>query len=351
MSIARQPFGKTPRGEEVELFTLRPRTGNLLARIITYGAHLTELHTPDRGGKSGNIVLGFDNLAGFMNQPAFIGAIVGRYANRIARGRFALDGVEYRLPINNPPNMLHGGNIGLNRVVWKIEKVDDSENPALSLSHVSPAGEDGFPGTLRVTVGYTLTNDSLRIDYSASTDAQTTVNLTSHCYFNLRGPGSGDILGHELLLNASNFTPVDDTLIPTGRIATVKDTPFDFTTPRLIGQRIREVPGKIGGYDHNYVLDTGGDVSKLAVRLREPTSGREMEMFTTEPGMQFYAGLNLDGSIKGIGGAYNRFGALCLEAQHFPDSPNHPNFPSTILRPGQTYRQTTIHRFTTDRKP
>jgi aldose 1-epimerase len=349
MSIQRQSFGKTPQGQEVDLFVLRPRDGKLAAKMITYGGHVTELHAPDRQGNPGDVVLGFDRLDQYLKDTSYIGSLVGRFANRIAGGRFTLDGAEYHLPVNNGPNTLHGGTVGFNRVLWKAQPRESDPNcPALELRYTSPDGQDGFPGTVEVTVIYTLSGDSLRIGYTATTDRATPVNLTNHSYFNLRGPGSGDVLGHVLMLNASRYTPVDDTLIPTGEIAPVKGTPLDFTSPTPVGRRISQVSG--GGYDHNFVLDTNGDLSKPAGRVHEPTSGRVLEFFTTEPGVQFYSGNFLNGSAHGIGGAYGKHGALCLEAQHFPDSVHRPGFPNTILRPGQTYRQTTIYRFTTDRK-
>jgi aldose 1-epimerase len=346
MSIQRAPFGKTRSGDQVEQFILSPRDGNVSCKILTYGGYLSQLCVPDRNGKIGSIVLGFDQLDGYLDDKAFIGALIGRFGNRIARGQFTLDGNEYHLPINNGPNTLHGGTTGFDKAVWKPLPCDSNEKPSLELRHTSPDGDNGFPGTVETVVIYTLSSDSLRIDYTATTDKPTPINLTNHAYFNLRGPGSGDVLGHVLTINASHFTPVDDTLIPTGEIATVKSTPFDFTNAASIGQRIAQIPG--GGYDHNYALDTQGNLSRTAVRVHEPASGRVLEVYTTEPGVQLYTGNFLDGSVKGIGGAYNKHGAFCLETQHFPDSVHHPNFPSTILRPGQTYRQTTIYRFMTD---
>jgi aldose 1-epimerase len=345
MSIERAPFGKTRSGEQVEQFILSPRSGNVSAKILTYGGYLSQLCVPDKQGKIGTIVLGFDQLDGYLNDKAYLGALIGRFGNRIARGTFTLDGSEYHLPINNGPNTLHGGTTGFDKAVWLPLPCDSNEKPALELRYASPDGDNGFPGTVEAVVIYTLSSDSLRIDYTATTDKPTPINLTNHAYFNLRGPGSGDVLGHVLTINASQYTPVDDTLIPTGQIAPVKGTSFDFTAATPIGQRIAQIPG--GGYDHNYVLDTKGDLSRLAARVEEPTSGRALEVYTTQPGVQLYTGNFLGGSVKGIGGAYQKHGAFCLETQHFPDSPNHPNFPNTILRPGEMYRQTTIYRFST----
>ncbi len=344
MSIQRQPFGRTNDGRDVEQYVLR--SGKLLAKIITYGGRVTELHTPDRNGQSGNIVLGHDQLGAYLNDKAYLGTLVGRVANRIAGGTFTLDGVEHRVTKNVGNNTLHGGTTGFDKVVWQATPQDSADAPSLRLHYTSPDGQDGFPGTLEVAVIYTLSGDSLKIDYTATTDRATPVNLTSHGYFNLRGPGTGDVLGHVLMLDASQYTLVDDNLIQTGQMAPVRGTLLDFTRPTPIGQRIHQVPAAPpGGYDFNYVLDTKGDLSKLAARVTEPTTGRVLEVYTTEPAMQFYSGNFLDGSIRGIGGAYNKHGAFCLEAQQFPDAVHYPNFPSTILRPGQTYRQTTIHKF------
>jgi aldose 1-epimerase len=347
MSIDRKPFGTTSRGQKVEMYTLRSSASPVWASIMTYGGHVTELHTPDRNGKLGDVVLGFATLAEYEKQNAYIGSLIGRVGNRIAKGTFTLDGKTYHLPTNNGPNTLHGGLIGFQSVVWEAEALDHAATPALKLTHVSPDGEDGFPGNLRTTVVYTLDGNGLKIDYTATTDKATPVNLTNHAYFNLKGPGQGDVLGHVIMLNAGRYTPVTADLIPTGELPSVKGTPFDLTKPIAIGAHIHEIPG--GGYDHNYVLDTNGDLNKLAGRVVEPTSGRMMELYTTEPGVQFYTG-NFLGGTSGIGGTYVKHGAFCLETQHFPDSVNHPNFPSTILRPGQTYRTTTIYRFVTDRQ-
>jgi aldose 1-epimerase len=342
--VTRSEFGKTPEGTAVDLYTLTNANG-MTAKVMTYGALLTELHVPDRAGKPGDVVLGFDTLEGYLHGHPYFGATVGRVANRIAKGRFTLDGKEYTLAVNNGPNALHGGKKGFDKVVWTAEPVAGAS--AVKFTYRSPAGEEGYPGTLTATVTYTLTDrNELRLDYTATTDQPTPVNLTNHTYFNLAGPASGDVLGAVLMIDADKYTPTDDTLIPTGELRSVKGTPYDFTTPTPIGTRIAELKGNPGGYDTNYVLNGGGKSLGLAARVMDPKSGRVMEMFTTEPGVQFYTGNFLDGSIRGKGGvAYNKHQAFCLEAQHFPDSVNHPDFPSMILRPGQTYKQTTSYKF------
>ncbi len=340
MSLEQTPWGRTADGTSVDLFTLRNAAG-VTARVTTFGARLTELHVPDRHGRTADVVLGFDNLAQYLGKEPHLGCTVGRVANRIANGRFRLDGVEYTLERNNGPHNLHSGTRGYDKVVWRAEPRGGAE-PAVAFRHVCPDMADGFPGTLSVEVLYTLTAaNELRIDYTATTDKPTIVNLTNHSYFNLRGAGNGDILDHVLTLAASRYTPVDDTLIPTGEIRDVRGTPYDFTTPRRIGERIAEV-GR--GYDLNYVIDADGSPA-FAARVHEETSGRVMEVFATQPGVQFYTGNFLDGSVVGIGGAYRRHYGLCLETQHYPDSINRPEFPSVILRPGEVYRHTTIHRF------
>ncbi len=346
--IEKKPFGKTADGKDVDLYVLTNAKG-MKAKVITYGAILTELDVPDRDGRLGDVVLGFDDLKGYLGAHPFFGATVGRVANRVAKGRFTLDGKEYKLATNNGPNALHGGLKGFDKKLWQAEQVPADNGVAVKFTYHSPDGEEGYPGDLAATVTYTLTNNNeLRLDYTATTDKATPVNLTNHSYFNLAGQGSGDILGHELTLEAEKYTPVDDTLIPTGKIESVKGTPLDFTTPHKIGERIKEMRGNPGGYDHNFVLNGGGKSLALGARVVEPKSGRVLEMYTTEPGVQFYTGNFLDGSNKGKGGAvYNKHAGFCLEAQHFPDSVNHPNFPSMILRPGQTYKQTTVYKFST----
>ena len=347
-SVKKEAFGKTDDGVAVEQYTLTNAAG-ATAKIITYGAILTELDVPDRDGKLGDVVLGFDNLKDYLAGHPYFGATVGRVANRIAKGKFALDGKEYKLAVNNPPNTLHGGLKGFDKVVWKAEPKTTADGPALKLTYVSKDGEEGYPGTLTAAVTYTLTNgNALRIDYTATTNKATPVNLTNHSYFNLAGTKSGDILNHELTIAADKYTLADDTLVPTGEIKPVKDTPLDFTKPQRIGERIDQMKGEPGGYDLNYVLNREGKEPTLAARVSEPKTGRIMEVFTTEPGIQFYTGNFLDGKQKGRGDVvYKKHWGLCLEAQHFPDSVHHDNFPSMILKPGETYKQTTIYKFST----
>jgi aldose 1-epimerase len=346
--VVKQAWGKTGAGLAVDLYTLTNANG-MVAKIMTYGGIVTELHVPDKAGKKGDVVLGFDTLEGYLAGHPYFGAITGRYANRIAKGKFKLDGKEYALAVNNGPNHLHGGLQGFDKRLWKAEPQQSNAGPALKLTYRSPDGEEGYPGTLDTTVVYTLTDrNELKIDYTAKTDKPTVVNLTNHSYFNLAGPGSGTILDHELTLMADRYTRADDTLIPTGELRSVRGTPLDFIQPHKIGARIEEIPRSIGGYDHNYVLNSGGKSLATAARVYEPTTGRVMEVLTTEPGIQFYTGNFLDGTLKGKGGkTYEKHGAFCLEAQHFPDSPNKPTFPSPVLRPGKTYTQTTVYRFTT----
>ncbi len=344
ITISEATFGETGDGEIVKSFTIVNSNG-VKAKLITYGALLTELHVPDKTGAHGDVVLGFHDLSSYLKGHPFFGCTTGRFANRIAKGRFTLDGVEYALATNNNTNHLHGGDKGLDKRIWTAEIVASGRYPGIRFRYLSPDGEEGYPGNLDVSVTYTLTDDDeIRIDYTATTDRPTPVNLTHHSYFNLAGALSGrDVLGHRMMVAASHFTPVDAESIPTGEIRPVTASAMDFTDPVAIGARIEEVSG---GYDHNYVLD--GDIGdlKLAARVEEPESGRVMEVFTTEPGLQIYTGNYLDGSIQGKGGvAYQRHAGLCLEAQHFPDSVNHKNFPSTILRPGETYKQTTVYKF------
>jgi aldose 1-epimerase len=342
--VTKMDFGKTTDGDPVTLYTLT--NGKVTAKVMTYGALLTELHVPDRGGKPADVVLGFDNLQGYLAGHPYFGATIGRVANRIAGGKFTLKGKEYTLAKNDGPNTLHGGLKGFDKVAWKAEVVDSPSGVAVRFTYRSPDGEEGFPGNLTASVTYTLTGQNeLRLDYTATTDQATPVNLTNHSYFNLAGPGSGPILGHELMLAADQYTPVDDTLIPTGQTAPVKGTPLDFTSPTAIGARIDQLKGEPGGYDHNFVL-RGGGALPLAARAYDPRSGRVLEMFTTEPGVQFYSGNFLDGKLTGKGGiAYKKHQGFCLEAQHFPDSVHHPNFPSVVLEPGKTYTQTTVYKF------
>jgi len=343
MFVKREPFGSLPDGSAVELYTLTNSHG-LKARLMTYGAILVSLEVPDRNGNPGDIVLGYDTLDGYVRNNPYFGAIVGRYGNRIAKGRFTIGGVTYTLAVNNGENHLHGGLKGFDKVVWQAEASEDGASAAVKFSYLSKDGEEGYPGNLTVSVTYTLTDaDELKVSYEAATDKATPVNLTHHSYFNLAGQGSGDILGHELFLNADRYTPVDDGLIPTGELAPVKGTPMDFTSAMTIGSRLGQVKG---GYDHNYVLTSGGGTMALAARVYEPGSGRVMEISTVEPGIQFYSGNFLDGTITGKGGkVYQQHSGFCLETQHFPDSPNKSHFPSTILMPGQKYSTQTIHKF------
>jgi aldose 1-epimerase len=350
-SIQQQPFGVTADGIEVDLYTLTNSHGLTLS-IANYGGIVTRLAVPDRDGSFEDIVLGYDSLADYERGSPYFGAIIGRYGNRVARGRFTLNGVEYRLATNDGENHLHGGVKGFDKVVWAAEPYTTPNEAGLRLSYVSPDGEEGYPGRLEVGVTYALTEaNELRIEYQAESDKPTIVNLTHHGYFNLAGHDSGDILGHELKLYADNFTPVDAGLIPTGEIRSVAGTPFDFREPTLVGARIGDENEQLrfaGGYDHNFVLRDYDGSLRLAARAYDPTSGRVMEVRTTEPGLQFYSGNFLDGSNIGKGGTpYPYRSGFCLETQHFPDSPNHPNFPSTVLRPGELYETTTIYTFST----
>jgi aldose 1-epimerase len=343
--ITKSNFGKLPDGTAVEQYTLNGGKG-AFCKIITYGGIVTEIHVPDKNGKIENVVLGFDNLGQYLGPHPYFGALIGRFGNRIAKGKFTLEGKTYSLAINNGPNSLHGGLKGFDKVVWQAAPGESKEGATLKLEYTSADGEENYPGKLKVTVTYTFTDkNELRIDYEAATDKATPVNLTNHSYFNLAG--GGDVLGHELMLAAKEFTPTDDTLIPTGEIKSVKGTPFDFTSPKPIGKDIDKLFSQPhAGYDHNFVLDTEGKVS-LAARVVEPKSGRVMEVLTDQPGVQLYTA-NYLGETRCSGGKmFGKFGAFCLETQHFPDSVNRPNFPSVILRPGAEYRSTTIYRFGT----
>jgi len=345
--ITKADFGKTKDGKAVEIYTLTNSRGSE-ARIITYGGTVVSLKVPDKQGKFGDVVLGFDSIADYEKHTAFFGALIGRYGNRIAKGKFTLDGRGYSLATNNGENHLHGGVKGFDKVVWTAKPSTDQNGANLELTYLSVAGEEGYPGNLNIKVVYTLTEDNkLKIVYSATTDKATVVNLTHHSYFNLAG--AGDILDHRLTLNADRFTPTDSGSIPTGVLANVKGTPFDFTNETAIGARIGQENEQLKfghGYDHNWVLNRKGKGVELAARVYDPTSGRVMEVLTTEPGIQFYSGNFLDASVPGKGGkSYPLRSGFCLETQHFPDSPNRSNFPSTVLRPGQTYSQTTIYAF------
>lgn len=338
--VQKEIFGKTTDGEPVEIYTIKNSNG-LRARVMTWGAGLVEMRVPDRDGKVADVTLGFDSLDGYLKRHPYFGTTTGRYANRIAKGEFTLDGKTYTLAKNNGANHLHGGLKGFDMRNWKAESTANG----VRFTYTSADGEEGYPGTLKAAITYTLTDkNELRLDYEATTDKPTVVNLTNHAYWNLAGAGAGDILGHELTLVPTRFTPVDETSIPTGKIEPVAGGPMDFTKPKTIGRDFEKVPG---GYDHNYVIDTKKSESlTLAAEARDAASGRTMKVFTTEPGIQFYTGNFLDGSVIGKGGvAYKKNFGFCLETQHFPDSPNRPDFPTTVLRPGETFRSTTVYEF------
>jgi aldose 1-epimerase len=345
-TVVTSKFGSLEDGTAVDLYTLK-NTKGATAKITTFGATLTELWVPDRSGKLGDVVLGFDNLQGYLGKEPFFGATVGRVANRIAKGKFTLDGKEYSLEINNPPNNLHSGSNDLSRKVWKAEPVHERNGAAVRFSIDSPDGDEGFPGNLHVTVLYRLTNNNeLQLEYTAKTDKATPVNVTNHSYFNFGG--EKDILAHVLQIHAEKYTPTDAALIPTGEILPVKGTPLDFTQPVAIGAHIAEIPGTPGGYDHNFVVNGEAGKLRLAARVYDPSSGRQMEVLTTEPAVQFYTGNFLDGTNTGKRGVvYEKHSGFCLETQHFPDSVNHPAFPSTILRPGSVYSTQTTYKFST----
>ncbi len=355
--IPQESFGKLPDGREALLYTLRNQRG-MEMRVTNYGGIIVSLTAPDKQGHSADIVLGFDSLQGYRDKSPYFGALIGRYGNRIANGEFTLDGKKYKLAQNNGPNSLHGGTKGFDKVLWHSEPFATAHSEGVVFTYTSVNGEEGYPGTLKASVTYTLTDkNELILDYQATTDQATPVNLTQHSYFNLAGQGSGPILGHQLKLDADRFTLVDKTLIPTGELRPVRSTPFDFRKPETIGARINEKNEQLeiaGGYDHNFVLNhKKGSEPSLAARVYEPRTGRVMEVLTTEPGVQFYSGNFLDGTITGKSGhVYGHRSGFCLETQHYPDSPNHPSFPSTILKPGETYRSKTIYRFSAaDRLP
>jgi aldose 1-epimerase len=345
-----ESFGKTADGQEVQLFTLTNKNG-IEAKITNFGGIVVSLKTPDRKGQLTDIVLGYDNLDGYVGDKAYLGALIGRYGNRIAKGQFVLNGKTYQIPLNDSPNALHGGPNAFNKKVWTAKDISTHSTPMLQLTYLSKDGENGFPGNLTTQVTYSLTSaNELRIDYAATTDKDTVLNLTNHSYFNLKGEGQGDILQHEVRLNANKFTPVDATLIPTGELKSVQGTPFDFRKSTAVGARINmdDQQLKYGwGYDHNWVLNgIGAGQLVIAARVHEPTTGRVLEVLTDQPGVQFYTGNHLDGTIHGKGGkVYQQRAALCLETQHYPDSPNHPAFPSTELKPGQRFHSTTIYKF------
>lgn len=350
-SVNKAVYGMTPDGEAVDVYTLTNPQG-MEVRAITYGGIITSLRVPDRNGKLEDVALGFDNLEGYLKNPPFFGAIIGRYGNRIAKGQFTLDGKTYGLAINNPPNHLHGGVKGFDKVVWKAESFKEDDAVGIVFTHTSPDGDEGYPGTLSLRVTYTLTaGNELEVDYEATTDKATPINLTQHTYFNLAGEGSGDVLEHQLTIHASRYTPVDSTLIPTGELAPIEGTPLDFRTPTAVGARINDNHQQIrygNGYDHNFVIDRSGEGLVSAARVVEPTSGRVLEVSTTEPGMQFYTGNFLNGLMGKSGHIYAQRTGFCLETQHFPDSPNKPEFPNTILRPGETYRSKTVFAFSVE---
>jgi aldose 1-epimerase len=348
-TVRRGLFGRMPNGKAVEVYTLT-NPGGMQVKAITYGAIIQSIRVPDKTGLRSDVTLGYDSLGGYLANPAYFGAVVGRYANRIARGRFTLDGRTYRLTINNGPNQLHGGLKGFDKAVWPATTIRHGDTVGVTFAHTSPAGDEGYPGRLRVHVTYRLTpSDELMVDYRATADSPTPVNLSQHTYFNLAGEGHGVILGHVLTIYADRYTPVDSTLIPTGELAKVELTPFDFRAPTPIGARIDQPNSQLKngrGYDHNFVLNRTDAEVAHAVHVVEPNSGRTLDIFTTEPGLQFYSGNFLDGTITGKAGhVYQYRSGFALETQHFPDSPNHPSFPSTILRPGEEYRSRTVFAF------
>jgi aldose 1-epimerase len=347
--IEKRPFGQAPDGAAVDLYTLTNAKG-MEAAITNFGGIVVSLKVPDRKGALGDVTLGFKTLEPYFDKSPFFGALIGRYGNRIAKGKFTLDGKTYSLPVNNGPNSLHGGLKGFHKIVWQARPLTTPDGPALELKYLAKDGEEGYPGNLSVTVTYTLSNSNeLRMDYLATTDKDTVVNLTNHAYFNLDGEGAGDILGHQLVINASRFTPVDAGLIPLGELRPVAGTPFDFTKPHTIGERIGVADEQLklgGGYDHNFVLDGTAGTMRVAAKAWSPKTGRLLEVLTVEPGLQFYSGNFLDGTLVGKSGAAYKFrSGFCLETQHYPDSPNQPSFPSTVLKPGQQYKTTTIYRF------
>lgn len=343
MSIRKESFGKTKDGKEVFLYTLV--NGNKsTVKIASYGGIVTSLLVPDKSGRMDDIVLGFDTLDRYFSGQPYFGALIGRYGNRIAKARFSLNGKEYMLAANDGRNSLHGGIIGFDKVVWNASEIQTGAVDGLRLTYLSKDGEEGYPGNLDCTVTYSFNDkNELSIEYSATTDSPTVLNLTHHGYFNLKGAGNGDILDHEIMIPAVKFAVPDPELIPTGELRAVAGSALDFTQPRIIGARIQEVGG---GYDHNYVLADKPRALSLAASVAAPETGRRMEVFTTEPGIQFYCGSHMDGTIRGKGGKiYPKYAGLCLEAQHFPDSPNQPSFPSTVLNPGERYHQLTVYKF------
>jgi len=343
MSVEKTVFGKTSEGVEVDLYTCTNANGVVL-KMTNYGATTVSLEVPDRDGKMANITMGFDSLDGYLGKHPYFGATVGRYCNRIAKGKFTLDGQEYTLATNNGPNHLHGGNVGFNKVVWDAEPFETETGVGVKFTYLSKDGEEGYPGSLNATAVYTLTNDDeLVVEFTATTDKPTPVNLTNHNYWNLGGEGTGTIRDHVLEIPADKYLPVDETLIPTGELADVAGTPLDFTKPEKIGARLDQIKADPVGYDHCYAFRGEIGEMKLAARVIDPDSGRVMEIYTTQPGLQFYSGNFLDGSADS--GGYQQYDGFCLETQHFPDSPNQPTFPNTILKPGETYQHKTVHKF------
>jgi aldose 1-epimerase len=352
MDIKKRPFGKTTDETLVDLYTLATTQG-MTVEITNYGATVVSVTVPDRDGKPGNVTLGYDSLQEYINRPYYFGCIAGRYANRIAGGRFILNDTAYILAQNDGENHVHGGIRGFDKAMWQAREIENEDNPGLELTYLSRDGEEGYPGNLSATVVYTVTDENeLRIDFSAATDTPTIVNLTHHSYFNLAGAGAGDILDHELMIKADRFCPVDTSLIPTGELRPVRGTPLDFTRPMAIGARIDNDDEQLRiakGYDHNWVLNKDDDGLCLAARVFERNSGRTLEVYTTQPGIQFYSGNFMEDRTAGKAGQiYPHRGGFCLETQHFPDSPNRPNFPSTVLEPGSKYEHTAIYTFTAE---
>lgn len=344
-AISKKPFG-TADGVPVTLYTLR--NGKAEVSIMNYGGIVQAFKVPDKNGKIGDVVLGFDNLADYVKSSPYFGALIGRYGNRIAKGKFTLDGREYSLATNNGANALHGGIKGFDKVVWNARAFKSEDGPSLELTYFSKDGEEGYPGNLAVKAVYTLTSDNaLKLEFTATTDKDTVANLTHHSYFNLAGEGT--VLNHVVMIDADKFTPVDSGLIPTGELRPVEGTPFDFRTPTAIGARINEDNEQLkfaNGYDHNWIINNYNGALRMAARVYEPTRGRVLEVFSTEPGLQFYTGNFLDGTLKGKGGWVYQFrDAFCMEPQHYPDSPNHPDFPSVVLKPGEVYHNTIVYRF------
>ncbi len=342
--INERELGKLPDGRTVKIFTLKNKTG-VVVKLSNWGATITEIHVPDKNGKFTNVVVGFDDFERIVKGPT-LGSTIGRFANRIAGARFKIDGIEYKVTANSGTNHIHGGKRGFDKVLWEATPIaEKSDRVSVQFAYLSPDGEEGYPGNLTVKVTMTLTDDNeLQLMYEARTDKATVVNLTNHSYFNLAG--YGNVLNHQLLIAANNYTPTDDQLIPIDEIVSVRGTPLDFTTPRKIGERIEQLIPRPGGYDHNFVLNREGKPPYFAARLSDPESGRIMEVFTTQPGLQIYTANHFNGKITGVGDiAFPKHGAICFETQHFPDSPNKPNFPSTVLRPGERFESTTIFKF------